>query len=160
MKFILRMFSWKITLLLSIIVLMLLILFSFYGLYTNKFYITKYDNYIFPLLTLVHFTYLYAFWFKIRENEIADPQMRNLEFLLYVIFFIYIFRFFETLYILMGYSDFESYLIPVTFIPMGILIMFLYVLLITLTLITFKHRKERIGSYRFDEINEDIDIWN
>ena len=128
MKMILRMFSWKRSLWLTVIVLFLLIIFSFYGLYTNKFYLFKFDNYIFPILTIVHFIFLYAMWFKIKEHEIADPQMRNLEFALYIIFFIYIFRLFDTLLTLMSYNDFESNVLPVTFIPVGIFIVFLYVM--------------------------------
>src|SRR5210317_1108217 len=136
MKLLLRIFSWKTTLLLSIIILLTLIVFSFYGLYTNKFYFFKFDNYIFPVLTLVHFVYIYVVWFKINENEIADPQMRKLEFALYVIMLIYIFRFFDTLFVLLSYRDFESHVIPETFIPIGTLIMFFYALLMALTLIT------------------------
>lgn len=154
------MFSWKTSLLLSIIILLTLIVFSFYGLYTNKFYLFKFDNYIFPVLTLIHFVFIYVMWFKINENEIADPQMRNLEFALYVVLLIYVFRFFDTLFVLLSYEDFESHVIPETFIPMGVLILFLYLLLVVLTLITIKYRKELIGSYRFDEINEQqIDSW-
>ncbi len=157
MKLILRMFSWKRNLLLSIIVLLLLIVFSFYGLYTNKFYFFKFDNYIFPFLTIIHFTFLYAMSFKIKENEIADPQMRNLEFALYIIFFIYIFRLFETIYILLTYNDFETHVIPATFIPIGILIVFLYAMLLLLTLVTINYRIHLVGPYRFDDINDHID---
>jgi len=157
MKFILRMFTWKRILLLSIIVLLLLNVFSFYGLYTNKFYLFKIDNYIFPFLTIAHFIFLYAMWFKIKEGEIADPQMRNLEFALYVIFFIYIFRLFDSIFTLLTYNDFESHVIPVTFIPMGVLIVLLYLLLLVLTLVTFKHRKDLIGPYKFDDVNDQID---
>ncbi len=157
MKLILRMISWKSTLLLSIIVLLLLNIFSFYGLYTNKFYLFKIDNYIFPFLTIAHFVFLYAMWFKIKEGEIADPQMRNLEFALYIIFFIYIFRLFDTIFTLLTYNDFESHVIPITFIPIGILIVLLYLLLLVLTLVTFKQRKELIGPYRFDDVNDQID---
>ena len=156
MKLILRMFSWKRSLLLSIIVLLLLIVFSFYGLFTNKFYLFKFDNYIFPFLTIVHFTFLYAMWFKIKEGEIADPQMRNLEFALYIIFFIYIFRLFDTILTLLSYSEFESHVIPVTFIPIGFLIVFLYLMLLLLTLVTIKHRIDLMGPYRFDDVNDQI----
>ncbi len=96
-------------------------------------------------------------WFKIKENEIADPQMRNLEFALYIIFFIYIFRLFDAILTLISYTEFESHVIPVTFIPMGILIVFLYLFLLVLTLVAFKHRKDLIGPYRFDDVNDHID---
>lgn len=159
MKFTSRLFSWKNSLILSLIVLVLLNIFSFYGLYTNKFYFFKFDNYIFPLLTLVHFTFLYAMWFKIQEGEIADPQMRNLEFTLYIIFLIYIYRLINTTFIVLSYSDFESQILPATFLPLGILIIFLHLLLLLLTLVVFKHRKDKIGSYKFNRINDDIDSW-
>jgi len=160
MKLILRWFSWKRSLLLSIIVLLVLIVSSFYGLYTNKFYFFKFDNYIFPLVTLAHFAFLYVIWFKIKEGEIADPQMRNLEFAMYIIVLIYIFRFSETLYTLLSYSEYESHVIPKTFIPIGILILFCNGLLLGLTLLTFKYRKMLVGSYNFDEMNEKIDSWD
>ena len=159
MKFILRLFTWKSTLMFSLIVLVLLNVFSFYGLFTNKFYFFKFDNYIFPILTLVHFTFLYAMWFKIKEDEIADPQMRNLEYALYVIFLIYVYRLFNTVSILFSYSNFESHVIPATFLPLGILILFLYIMLLLLTLITFKHRKDKIGSYNFNKLDDRIDSW-
>lgn len=95
--------------------------------------------------------------FKIKENEVADPQMRNLEFALYIIFFIYIFRLIDTIFILLTYNDFESHVIPATFIPLGILIVFLYVMLLLLTLVIFKHRIDLVGPYRFDDVNDQID---
>mgnify|MGYP003424479589 CR=1 FL=1 len=63
---------WKTTVVLTIITLISLSVYSFYGLFTDKFYFLKIDNYIFPLLTLVHFLYLYVVGFKIKEQEIAD----------------------------------------------------------------------------------------
>ncbi len=159
MKLLLRLFSWKTSLLLSIIILLTLIVFSFYGLYTNKFYLFKFDNYIFPVLTLVHFVFIYVMWFKINENEISDPQMRNLEFALYVVLLIYVFRFFDALFILLSYSEYESHVIPETFIPIGVLILFLYLLLVVLTLITIRYRIKLVGGYSFDEMNDQIDSW-
>ena len=96
-------------------------------------------------------------WFKIKEGEIADPQMRNLEYALYVIFFIYVFRLIDTIFILQTYNDFQSHLIPITFIPIGALIVILYLLLLVLTLTAFKYRKDLIGPYNFDDISNQID---
>ncbi|MDE3740403.1 hypothetical protein [Maribacter polysaccharolyticus] len=159
MKFISRFLSWKRTIVLAVIVLLLLNVFNFYGLYTNRFYFFKIDNYILPLLTLVHFTFLYALRFKIHEKEIGDPQMRNLEFTLYAIFLIYIYKLVETVGILMSYSDYESNVIPDTFIPIGILITTLYVIHLVLTLVTFGHRKALVGDYDFNKIHDRIDYW-
>ncbi len=159
MKFILRSVSWKSILALSISTLVLLIILSFYGIYTHKFYFFKFDNYIFPLLTVVHFVYLYVMQFKIREREIGDPQMRNIEYALYAIFLIYVFKVFDTLLVLLSYRDYDSHLIPATFVPMGALIIFLHVFLLVLTLTTFAFRKELVGDYNFENSNENMEPW-
>ncbi|MFT4830440.1 MAG: hypothetical protein ACI815_000074 [Psychroserpens sp.] len=159
MNILLRIFPWKMIKPLSIVILIALIVLNFYGLYTNRFYFFKFDNYIFPLLTLAHFVYLYVIWFKVRENEYPDPQMRNLEYILYVILFIYVFQIFDTIYILSSYSDYDASIIPETFIPMGALIVTLYTLLIFMTLVSFKHRKVLVGEYKFIGMNDNIDSW-
>ncbi|MEB8329159.1 hypothetical protein OO009_07305 [Flavobacteriaceae bacterium KMM 6897] len=159
MNILLRVFPWKMIKLLSIVILIALIVLNFYGLYTNRFYFFKFDNYIFPLLTLAHFVYLYVIWFKVRENEYPDPKMRNLEYLLYIILFIYVFQIFDTIYILSSYSDYDASIIPETFIPMGTLIVTLYTLLIVMTLVSFRHRKVLIGEYKFMGMNDNIDSW-
>ncbi len=159
MNSILRLMPWKRCIYVSMVVLGALIVFSFYGLYTNKFYFLKPDNYIFPLLTIAHFTFLYVLWFKITENEVTDPQMRNLEYALYVIFLLYIFKFFESIYILMSYNMYENHIIPKTFIPIGVSILFLHLLLLGLTLLAFQYRKILVGNYQFDDINRQIDSW-
>ena|SRR5690606_18955218 len=150
---------WKIIMVLTIILLVSLSVFSYYGLYTDKFYLLKIDNYIFPLLTLVHFLYLYVVWFKIKEREIADPQMRNLEYSLYVIILVYCFKTIETLMILMSYGDYDNHIIPNTFIPIGTTIFILYVFLLCLTFVSFKLRKVFVGGYDFKNMT-DIDTWH
>ncbi|WP_273566768.1 hypothetical protein [Maribacter halichondriae] len=159
MNFVTQLLPWKRNLLVSIGVLVLLIIFSFYGLYTNKFYFFKFDNYIFPFLTVVHFAFLYVLWFKIKEGEIADPQMRNLEYALYVIFLVYVFQVFDSIYVLTTYSEYENHVIPSTFMPLGILILVLHLLLLGLTLLAFKYRKDLVGGYDFDDMNQHIDSW-
>ena len=159
MNFIKGILPWKRTLILSIVVLVFLDIFSFYGLYTNKFYFFKIDNYIFPILTIVHFVFLYVLWFKIREDELSDPPMRNLEYSLYVILIVYVFKLFDNLFILTSYGEYENHLIPNTFIPLGILIITLHVLLIGLTLMAFSFRKEVVGNYLFDDMNQHVDSW-
>lgn len=159
MNLLLRLFPWKRVLFLSITTLAILIVLNFYGLYTNKFYFFKYDNYIIPLLTLIHFAYLYVVEFKIREKELPDPQMRNLEYVLYVILFIYVFKIVDTLLILSSYDEYDSHIIPFTFIPVGVLIIVLYIFLLFLALLSFKLRLEKVGEYKFIDINENIDSW-
>lgn len=159
MKIVFKLLPWKRCIYFSIAVLTLLIIFSFYGLYSNAFYVLKPDNYIFPLLTLVHFTFLYVLWFKVEEDELTDPLMRNIEYTLYVIFLVYLYETSETARILTTYSEFESYVMPETFIPVGTLILSLQILLLLLTLISFKYRKDLVGAYKFDNMNQHIDSW-
>lgn len=159
MNFIKGILPWKSTLMVSLAVLLILDIFSFYGLYTNKFYFFKIDNYIFPILTIVHFVFLYVLWFKIKEDELSDPPMRNLEYSLYVILIVYVFKLFDNLFILMSYGEYENHLIPSTFIPLGIFICILHLLLIGLTLLAFSFRKEVVGNYLFDDMNQHVDSW-
>lgn len=144
---------------LSIAVIAILIVFNFYGLYTNKFYFFKFDNYIFPLLTAVHFVFLYVMWFKIKGQEYTDVQMRNLEYTMYGILLIYLFKIMDTVYILLSYTKYQDHIIPVTFIPIGTIILILQFLLFFLTILTFMHRINMVGPYNFDNINENIDSW-
>ena len=159
MKSVLQLFPWKWVLRLSIVALLVLSVFSFYGLYTDKFYFFKPDNYIFPLLSIVHFTFLYVLWFKIKENELSDPPMRTLEYSLYIIFLVYLYKFFETTQILISYDEFENHVIPSSFFPIAILIVTLQLLLMALTLMAFKYRKDLVGQYIFDDMNQHVDSW-
>ena len=88
----------------------------------------------------------------------TDPQMRNLEYFLYAIFLVYIYKAFESMYILSTYWDYEFHVLPGAFLPLGVTIMMLYLLLISSTLLLFKYRKDRVGNYKFDDMNH-IDSW-
>lgn len=158
MKSILRIFTLRRTVIISAVLLILLSIFSFYGPYTGKFYFLKAYNYIFPVMTLVHFIFLYVLWFKIKENELTDPQMRNLEYGLYFIFVVYVYKACENIYTLTTYTEYENHLLPTEFLIVGIVAMLLYFMLLALTLLTFKYRKDRIGNYKFEDMNH-IDSW-
>lgn len=159
MKYILRLLPWKKTIQISIALLTSLIFLSFYGLYTNGFPVLKSDNFVFPFLTLVHFTFLYVLWFKIKEDEETDPRMRIIEYGLYVVFFVYLFKAFQTIMILTTYSDFSDHVIPATFFPVGIFILVLQIVLLGITLLAIKYRKDMVGDYKFDDMNQHIDSW-
>ena len=158
MKTILKIFTLKCSLIASAVVLLLLVILSFYGPYTSKFYFFKPGNYIFPILSVGHFIFLYVLWFKVKEEEMTDPQMRNLEYVLYGIFLVYVYKAFESIYILSTYWDYEFYVLPEAFLPLGILLIILYLALIGFTLLLFKYRKDLVGSYKFDDMNH-IDSW-
>ena len=159
MNFIKGILTWKRTLILSVGILLLLNIFSFYGLYTNKFYFFKIDNYIFPILSIVHIVFLYVLWFKIKEDELSDPPMRTLEYVLYIISLVYVYKLVETIIILLSYNDFDNHLIPSTFLPLGYFMLLLYILLLLVTYLAIDYRKKIVGTYLFDDINQHVDHW-
>jgi hypothetical protein len=110
-------------------------------------------------VTLIHFTFLYVLKFKIEEDEMTDPLMRNIEYMLYGAFLVYVFKTSEILVTLTTYDDFSNYVIPATFLPMGITIFALHILLLVLTLLAIHYRKEAVGEYEFDDMNQHIDSW-
>ena len=143
----------------SVGVMLVLIVLNFYGLYTNEFYFYKVDNYIFPLLAIVHFSFLQAVQARIDSDNFGSFQLRNLEYAMYAILTVYIFKVMDTSYILMSYETFESNIIPETFLPMGIVIISLQFLLVILTLFSFMFRRQLVGKYNFDHINDKLDSW-
>lgn len=159
MQFTYRLFPLRVLLLLSAVLLLTLNVFSFYGIYTHRFYFLKFDNYIFPILTILHYLYLYAIWEKRKEHQIPDIKMRNIEYTLYFIYMIYIFKFAESIYRLTTYSDFEIDLIPETFFPIGLILAFLYLFLLIITILTFNYRRKVIGAYDFEDLSDTIDDW-
>lgn len=158
MNFALKILPWKRGLIASLVVLILAIVFGFYGLYTSEFYFFKMSNYILPIVTAIHFVFLYVLWFKIKEEEIADPQMRNLEYALYALLPIYLYKLIGTIMILTSSSEYVNHAIPSNFYTMGIFIIALYVILISLTFLAIAYRKKLVGGYDFDEMNR-IDSW-
>ena len=159
MSYFWRISSWKKCLALSVSVLFVLIILNFYGLYTNEFYFYKVDNYIFPLLAIVHFSFLQAIQLRIGETDFSAFQLRNLEYGMYAILSVYLFKVLDTTYILWSYNKFESQIIPETFIPMGVAILSLQFLLVILTLFSFAFRRQLVGKYNFDHINDKLDSW-
>ncbi|RTE51958.1 hypothetical protein EHW67_17295 [Arenibacter aquaticus] len=149
----------KTNVLLTIVVLLALIVLSFYGMYGNTFFFNKAENYIFPLLTLTHFLYLYVLWFKITEREYPDSIMKNIEYIMYGIVLVYGYEIFSTYTILSTHNEFQDHVIPNTFMPMGILIVTLQTILVCLSIWSFAIRKIRVGKYDFDYLNNHLDAW-
>jgi hypothetical protein len=99
-------------------------------------------------------------WFKIEERELSDVPMRNLEYALYVVSLVYLFKIIETVITLLSYGDYDNHLIPETFLPIGIMMLVLYTLLFGMTFLTYSYRKQLVGTYIFDDRNQHIDTWN
>ncbi len=88
-----------------------------------------------------------------------DPKMRNLEYALYALLVVYLFKIYDSALILGSFSEYEEHVIPATFKPIGILTLVLYCSLPLFTLISFIHRKRYIGQYNFENYNDNLNIW-
>ncbi len=154
MKHLMRLITWKKCFIFSLSILPLLIFFSFYGLYTNKFYFLKVDNYIFSLLMIIHAWFLNALYHLEKEPHEHMNLTRNLEYVMYAIFLVYLFKIAETSYILLGYFEYSELVLPQTFLPVGLFILSLQIALLIITFATFKLRREHIGPYRFDRVHK------
>ncbi len=146
MTFFLKIATFNRVFIISLILIFFLDILSFYGIYSNKFYFFKIDNYIFPILTIIHILYMYRVRLKIKLRKRTDLQTQNLEYAMYFVFLIYLYKFFETIYTLFSFNTIDNSLIPKTFLPIGFLILILYLLLIISTLLLFELRKQLIGS--------------
>lgn len=152
--------SWKFSVLLSVLLLLIVSFSNFYGLLTDKFHFNKASSYFFMLLATVHIIYLYAFWFKLSENEYPDKEMRNLEYGFYAIFAYYVYKMVDIASIVFGYSTYNELILPSHFLPIGIAIILAYLGLCLITLQIFSIRKNKIGNYRTDCYEEeDLDTW-
>lgn len=85
--------------------------------------------------------------------------MKNIEYIMYGIVLVYLYKISETIITFSSQYDFQDHVIPNSFVPMGILIMTLQSLLIILTIWSFVLRKQRVGKYNFDYLNNHIDAW-
>jgi hypothetical protein len=85
--------------------------------------------------------------------------MRNIEYGMYAVLLIYIFKGLDTLYILLSIEQYQSYLIPETFMPIGLLILTLQLLLVGFTIFSFYQRKTLIGPYEFEQIDQNMNSW-
>jgi len=72
---------------------------------------------------------------------------------------VYIFKILDTFYIVLSYKDYDDFIIPATFLPVGITMLIFQFILVLLTLLAFVHRKVQVGEYTFDRINENFDSW-
>lgn len=103
---------------------------------------------------IIHVWYLNALHQLEKEPHNHMNITRNLEFSMYAIFLVYLFKIAETSYILLSYFDYSDLVLPPTFLSVGLFIFGLQILLLILTFATFIHRRERIGPYRFDRVHK------
>lgn len=154
-----KILNWKRNNIIVILLLLPLIVLNFYGIYAAKFFFLEPSNYIFPVLTLVHFLYLYVLWFKITEQELIDPKMRNLEYGVYALILVYLFKIYDSIITLNSLAEFQDYIIPASSRPIALTKLILHALLPIFTLLSFWHRKRLVGHYNFDNYNNNLNIW-
>ncbi|MEO9514035.1 MAG: hypothetical protein ABJN84_14795 [Flavobacteriaceae bacterium] len=154
-----KVLTWKRNNIIIVMILLPLIPLNFYGVYADRFYFFKPTNYIFPLLTLVHFLYLYVLRFKITEGELPDPKMRNLEYVVYGALLVYCFKIYDYAMVLHSISQFQGYIMPATSRPIATIGLSLHCLLPIVTLVSFWYRKHLVGNYNFENYNHNMNIW-
>lgn len=154
--------KWSIYLLL-VFNLLLLIVFAgsdFYSLYTDKFYITKKENYITLLLFLPYLIYLVVIGIKVHQKESTDPAMRNLEYLVYLSLIGGIWQVWQ---VYSSWSEFSTlqnqYLLPEHFYVIGLGLLIVFALFYVFSLYLFSVRKRAIGPYHRSEWEENFDAW-
>jgi hypothetical protein len=103
---------------------------------------------------IIHAWFLNTLYQLEKEPHTHMNITRNLEFVMYAIFLVYLFKIAETSYILLSYFDYSDLVLPPTFLSVGLFIFGLQILLLILTFATFIHRRERIGPYRFDRVHK------
>ncbi len=154
-----RSFGLYTTLIGSFLTLLILSLFEFYRPYTGDFYFFKLSAYVFPVMAIIHLIFLYVLWFKIKEEELTDIPMRNLEYGLYAIFIFYSYKFYKSIFIMGSFEHFDNHLIPDNFMAIQITIAILYFVLLALTFASFFLRKYRVGTYKFEN-SDGIESWD
>jgi hypothetical protein len=85
--------------------------------------------------------------------------MKNIEYVLYGMVLFYGYSIYGSFLMLGSQNEFQDHVIPSTFVPMGILIITLQALLVLLTVWSFIIRRQRVGKYDFDYLNNHIDAW-
>src|SRR5690606_26160036 len=113
--------NWKKVIWTSMVVRVALMGVSLYGIYINMSDLLKPGNYYVPISDVEHLLYLYLVRFKIIEYELPDPKMRNLEYVIYALVVVYLFKIYDSVLTLGSVAEFGEHVIPPTFRPMGIL---------------------------------------
>ena len=103
---------------------------------------------------IIHAWFLNALYHLEKEPHEHMNLTRNLEYVMYAIFLVYLFKIAETSYILLGYFEYSDLVLPQTFLPVGLFILSLQIALLIITFATFKLRREHIGPYRFDRVHK------
>jgi hypothetical protein len=85
--------------------------------------------------------------------------MKNIEYVMYGMVLVYAYNIYGTFLTLGSQNEFQDHVIPSTFVPMGILIITFQALLVLLTVWSFIIRRQRVGKYDFDYLNNHIDAW-
>ena len=85
--------------------------------------------------------------------------MRNIEYVLYAIMIVYVFKIYDSITVLNSLELYGTHIIPATFEPIATLSVVLHSILPVLTLYTFWLRKRYVGVYNFENYNDNLNIW-
>ena len=134
--------------------LVVLVLFNFYGPFSNRFYFGKLDGYMFLLLVVFQAIYLFRLLAKAKNKMISHSQLRYLEYVVYGVLVVYGYKTIDTVLSLNLASEIQPDLLPETFFPLILLSLALYLLVIILSILTFTLRKRLLGSFGQETIED------
>jgi len=134
--------------------LVVLVLFNFYGPFSNRFYFGKLDGYMFLLLVAFQALYLFRLLAKTKNEMNSDSQLRYLEYVVYGVLVVYGYKTIDTVLSLNLASEIQPDLLPETFFPLVLLSLALYLLVIILSVLTFTFRKRLLGSFSQETIED------
>lgn len=134
--------------------LVVLVLFNFYGPFSNRFYFGKLDGYMFLLLVAFQALYLFRLLAKTKNEMNSDSQLRYLEYVVYGVLVVYGYKTIDTVLSLNLASEIQPDLLPETFFPLILLSLALYLLVIILSVLTFTFRKRLLGSFSQETIED------
>ncbi|MEO1487064.1 MAG: hypothetical protein AAFU57_15060 [Bacteroidota bacterium] len=137
-----------------LILLAVLVLFNFYGPFSNRFYFGKLDGYLFLLLAVFQALYLFRLWNKVKHDTAADTQLRYLEYVVYGVLVVYGYKVLDTILSLNLASEIQQELLPTTFFPSMTLSLVVYLGVILLSILIFTFRRRLLGSFNQEKLND------
>ncbi|MDH3697957.1 MAG: hypothetical protein OEQ81_04780 [Flavobacteriaceae bacterium] len=161
LKFILpRALELKIEITFTLIILVVLSAFNFYGMHTDRFYFGIPENYVFTGLALLNIWYVRHLWRRLNDHGVSNKRIRKMELIMYAVWFGYGYLMVDVIIGLQETRDLKNYIVADSFFVRSYCMIVLYGLLMLLSLRTFLHRKALFGSFSFKNSTEDLDNWS
>ena len=155
-----RSLELKIEIAFTLIVLLVLSAFNFYGMHTDRFYFGIPENYVFTGLSLFNIWYVRHLWRRLHGHEISYWRIRNTELVMYAVWLGYGYLMIDALISVQETRALKNHIVAESFYTRSYAMIVLYGVLMLLNLRTFLHRKALFGSFSFKKSTDDLDNWS